>query len=196
MTTSVQTSYLEKRRHQRVRFSEPLPMQLARHGERAQGELENLSLGGLMLRCPLPLAVGDTIGCEFRVFDSPLIDIVASVVSRVGDGLYGARFQAGPMSQHLVDAAINDAIGNGAATVLTIHEGEMGKIMRIAGGLTAATRSDFLHGLERVGVIEIDLSAVTYIDADGAALCRQAVERHGADITKRSRCVEAALRKR
>jgi len=171
-------------------------MQVARIGERADALLENLSLGGLMFRCPLRFSVGDTIGCEFHVFGSPLIDIAASIVSRVGDGLYGARFETGPMSQHLVEAAINDAIHDGAATILTIHDGDLGKVMRIAGGLTAATKADFLHGVERVGVVEIDLSAVTRIDADGVELCRVAVERHGADIVKRSRCVEAAWKRR
>ena len=55
------------------------------------GELENLSLGGLMLRTPLPLNIGEACGCEFVICGSPLIDMSALVVSKIGD-LYGARF--------------------------------------------------------------------------------------------------------
>lgn len=182
----------EQRRHQRIRFATPLPMKVAHLGQRADGGLENLSLGGLMFRCTLQLAVGETIGCEFSVFGSPLIDLVATVASRVGDGLYGARFQAGPLSQHLVDDAINDAILRGKASVLTIHEREGGKVMRIAGGLTAAVKTDFMHGLSRVGVTEIDLSEVTRIDNEGVALCAHAVARYGVRADRRSPCVQAA----
>lgn len=167
-------------------------MRIGHLGERASGQLENLSLGGLMFRCKLQLAVGEMIGCEFRVFDSPLIDIAATVVSRVGEGLYGVRFHAGPMSQHLIEGAIHDAIRNGKATVLTIHNIDGGKVMRIAGGLTAATKMDFMHGLTRVGVTELDLSEVTRIDDAGIALCDHAVVRYGVRAERRSPCVAAA----
>lgn len=182
----------EQRRHQRIRFDDPLPMKIGHLGERASGQLENLSLGGLMFRCSLHLSVGEVIGCEFRVFDSPLIDIAATVVSRVGEGLYGVRFQAGPMSQHLIEGAIRDAIRNGKATVLTIHNVDGGKVMRIAGGLTAATKIDFMHGLTRVGITELDLSEVTRIDDAGIALCDHAVVRYGVRAERRSPCVAAA----
>lgn len=59
---------------------------------------------------PLQLTVGETVGCEFHVFDSPLVDIAATITSRIGKDLYGARFQAGPMSQHLIEDSINAAI--------------------------------------------------------------------------------------
>lgn len=184
--------HTEKRRHQRIRFDSGLPMTIGHHGARADAALENLSLGGLMFRSRLQLSVGETIGCEFRVFDSAVIDIAASVASRVGDGLYGARFQAGPMSQHLIDDAINGAILSGKATVLTIHDREGGKVMRIAGGLTAATKIDFMHGLTRVGITELDLSEVTKIDDAGVALCDHAVIRYGVRAQRRSPCVQEA----
>lgn len=186
----------EQRRHQRIRFDTPLPMKVAHLGERADGGLENLSLGGLMFRSKLQLAVGETIGCEFSVYGSPLIDIAATVASRVGDGLYGARFQAGPVSQFLVDDAINDAILRGKATVLTIHDRDGGKVMRIAGGLTAAVKTDFMHGLSRVGIAEIDLSEVTRIDNEGVAMCAHAVARYGVRAERRSPCVLAAWQHR
>ncbi|MCP5268377.1 MAG: PilZ domain-containing protein [Zoogloeaceae bacterium] len=182
----------EQRRHQRVQFDHALPMMLGHRGERAAGGLENLSLGGLMFRSDFQLAVGETIGCEFRVFESALIDIAATVASRVGEGLYGARFHAGPMSQHLIDDAINGAIRRGKASILTIHTHHGGKLMRIAGGLTAANRNDFMHGVARVGVTEIDLSEVTRIDSEGVAMCALAVSRYGTKVERRSSCVAAA----
>ncbi|MFC5301652.1 PilZ domain-containing protein [Azospira restricta] len=184
----------EKRRHQRISFDDPQPIRLGHRGERAVGELENLSLGGLMFRTTLTLAVGETVGCEFRVFESPLIDLPAVVVSRIGDGLYGARFQAGPMSQHLIEDAINGAIGKGKATILSIHSLPGGKVLRVAGALTATARNDFMHGVERVGVAEIDLSGVTLIDSDGVSMCADAVARYGVRAERRSPCVEAVWR--
>ncbi len=181
----------EQRRHQRIRFDEPLPMKIGHHGARARGGLENLSLGGLMFRTDLQLRVGEAIGCEFSVFGSPLIDIAATVASKVGDGLYGARFNAGPMSQYLVEDAINGAIRRGKATVLSIHDLAGGKVMRVAGGLTAATRNDFMHGVARVGVAEVDLSGVTAIDDEGVSMCALAVTRYGIRFDRRSTCVDA-----
>lgn len=182
----------DRRRHQRIQFDEPQPIRIGHRGERAIGGLENLSLGGLMFRSTLLLAVGETITCEFRIFDSPKIELLASVTSRVGDGLYGARFQAGPMSQHLIEDSINGAITLGKATILTIHNLPGGKVMRVAGGLTASTRNDFMHGVARVGVVEIDLSGVTRIDNDGVSMCSIAVSRYGVRAERRSPCVQAA----
>ena len=75
-------------------------MRIGQFGLAGTGELENISLGGLMLRTLLPLKVGEVFGCEFVVFDSPLIDMSAVVVSKIGD-LYGARFQAGQIREAL-----------------------------------------------------------------------------------------------
>lgn len=182
----------DRRRHQRIQFDVPQPMRVGHRGGRAAGGLENLSLGGLMFRTTLQLVVGETIGCEFRVFDSPLIDLSACVTSRVGGDLYGARFQAGPMSQHLIEGSINAAIAQGKASVVSIHNLPGGKVMRVAGGLTAATRNEFLHGVARVGVVEIDLSEVTLIDGEGVAMCALAVSRYGVRADRRSPCVTSA----
>lgn len=184
----------EKRRHQRIRFDETPPMKIGHHGARAKGVLENLSLGGLMFRTKLPLTVGERIGCEFHVFESPLIDLPAVVASRVGEGLYGARFQVGPMSQYLIEDAINGAINRGRASVISIHELPGGKVMRVSGALTANHRNDFMHGVERVGIAELDLAGVTLIDREGVALCELAASRFGVRIGRRSSCVEAVWR--
>jgi hypothetical protein len=182
----------DRRRHQRIQFDKPLPMGVGHHGERAVGGLENLSLGGLMFRCALQLTVGETVGCEFHVFDSPLVDIAATITSRIGKDLYGARFQAGPMSQHLIEDSINAAIEDGKATILTIHDLPGGRVMRIAGGLSASTRNDFMHAVQRVGVVEIDLSEVTMIDGEGVSMCQLAVSSFGVRAERRSACVQAA----
>lgn len=145
-----------------------------------------------MCRSILPLAVGDTITCEFRVFGSPLIELLATVTSRVGEGLFGVRFQAGPLSQQLIEGSINSAIDQGKATILTIHNLPGGKVLRVAGGLTAASRNEFMHGVARVGVAEIDLSEVTMIDKEGVSMCNLAVSRYGVRAERRSPCVQAA----
>lgn len=144
-----------------------------------------------MLRTQLALATGDVFGCEFSVFGSPLIDMPAVAVSKVGD-LYGARFQAGPISELLIREAIDGALTSGKASILSIHDLDGRRVMRISGGFSHCLRSDFMHGLSRVGVAEIDLAGVTDIDNVGLALCRIAAEQYRVDITKRSPCVEAA----
>lgn len=182
---------LEKRRHQRIRFGNPPPIAIGYGGSIGSGSIENLSLSGLMLRTAMSLDIGRTIGCEFSVFGSPLIDMPAAVVSRVGD-LFGVRFEPGPINQVLLDDAIASAIAEGHASILTMHESGGRKVMRIAGGLTGALRNDFMHSLTRVGVDEIDVGAVTAVDQAGIALCLVAQGKHGACIGQRSTCFAKA----
>lgn len=182
----------EQRHYQRIRFNEPLPMRVGSSGAQADAWLENLSLGGMMFRTELPLKVGDGVGCEFRIFASCLIDLQATVATRVGQGLFGIRFQAGPLSQVLLQDAIDDAVAAGQVSVISIHEQPDGKLLRVAGGLTAAARTEFMHGVANVGVAEIDLSEVTRIDQDGLSMCALAVARYGVRAERRSPCVERA----
>ncbi len=182
----------EQRRHQRIRFNVPPHVRVGKLGQLGEGELENLSLSGLMLRTTMSLTMGEVFGCEFSVFGSPLIDMPVVVVSKVGD-LYGARFQPGPISELLIQEAIESAIATGNASILSIHDLEGRKLMRISGGLNNSLRSDLMHGLNRVGVAELDLSGVTDIDSVGLALCLIAVEQYKVVLNKRSSCVEAAL---
>jgi hypothetical protein len=150
-------------------------VRLGQSGYAGTGRLENLSLGGLLVRTELPLRVGELFGCEFRVFDSQLIDMTATVVNQVGD-CFGARFQAGPISEWLIQDAIDQALAQGAASMLRINEVQGRKVMRIDGGLNAGLRNDFMYNLTRIGVAEIDLTGVTNIDAAGLELCHVAVE--------------------
>ncbi len=181
----------EQRRHQRIRFSAPPRIRLGKLGQTGEGALENLSLSGLTFRTGLSLNVGETFGCEFSVFGSPLIDMPAVTVSRIGD-YYGARFQAGPISELLIQEAIASAIASGKASILSIHDLDGRRVMRISGGLNHCLRSDFMHGLSKVGVAEIDLSGVTDIDSVGLALCLLATEQYRVVFDKRSSCVDAA----
>lgn len=167
-------------------------MRVGHAGKQCDAQLQNLSLGGLMFRADLPLAVGESIGCEFRVFDSSTIDLVAVVASKVGEGLYGVRFQAGPMSQLLIQDAIDHAVAHGFVSIVTVHEQESGRVLRVAGGMTAAAKADFSHAVQRVGVAELDLSEVTFIDKDGLSMCALAVARYGVRAERRSPCVERA----
>lgn len=180
----------EQRRHQRIRFNQPPRIRVGQNGRSGIGQLQNLSLGGLLLGTTVPLKVGDVFGCEFSIFGSPLIDMPAVVVSRVGD-LYGARFEAGPISELLIQDAIRAAMSSGNASILSIHDLQGHKVMRIAGGFNQGLRNDFMHGLTRVGVDEIDLSGVTRIDRDGLALCAIALEKFEVQAWQFSPCVDA-----
>jgi ABC-type transporter Mla MlaB component len=183
----------EQRRHQRIRFSQPPQIRVGQNGQAGQGELQNLSLGGLMLTTEIDLKTGEIFGCEFSVFGSPLIDMPAVVVSRIGK-VYSARFQAGPISEILIQGAIDSALASGKASLLSIRDLQGRKVMRIAGGLNSSLSADFMHGLTKGGVAEVDLSAVTDIDSSGLALCLLAVEKYKVKLGDRSVCVDTALR--
>lgn len=185
----------EQRRHQRIRFNVLPRVRIGQYGCAGSGELANLSLGGLMVRTELPLKVGEPCGCEFTVFDSPLIDLSATVVSKIGHQ-FGARFQAGPISEWLILTAINNALASGMASILSINDLQGSKVMRIAGGMNGSLHNDFMHSLTKTGVDKLDLSAVTEIDSAGLDLCRIAVEQHRVDIIEPSACVRAGMARR
>jgi hypothetical protein len=182
----------EQRRHQRVRFNTLPLVRIGQYGIAGTGKLENLSVGGLMLRTELPLKVGEAFGCEFSVFNSPLIDISGIVASKIGD-LFGARFQAGPVSEWLIQGAIDNALDLGKASILSINDLQGRKVMRITGGLNAGLRNDFMHSLTKMGVDEMDLSGVTEIDSAGLDLCRSAVGKFKVGIVNPSPCVRAVM---
>lgn len=183
----------EQRRHQRIRFNTLPKVRIGQFGIAGTGELENLSLGGLMMRTDLPLKIGEACGCEFVVFESPLIDMSATVVSKVGN-LYGARFQAGPVSEWLIQEAMNDALSSGKASVLSINDLQGRKVMRISGGLNRGLRNDFMHHLTRMGIDDLDLSEATEVDEVGLELCRVAVEDYKARIIHASPSVRAEIK--
>lgn len=182
---------LDQRRHQRIRFGNLPKVSIGFSGAIGEGLIENLSLSGLMVRTEMPLEISHNIGCEFRVFGSPLIDVPATVVSRVGN-LFGVRFQSGPINQILIDDAINSALASGNASILAVHESGGQKIMRITGGFCSSLRNDFMHALTRVGVDEIDLEGVTLVDQAGLALCLVACNRHGVKLGAQSSCFAEA----
>lgn len=182
---------LDQRRHQRIRFGSLPKVKMGYAGAVGEGEIENLSLSGLMVRSPLGLVIGHTVGCEFSLFGSPLIDLPMTVASRIGD-LFGGRFQIGPISEVVIEDAIATALAGGQASTLSVHELGGRKVMRISGGLNGALRNDFMHALTRVGVDEIDVESVTAVDQGGMALCLVATSRHGAQIGAQSACFASA----
>jgi len=182
----------EQRRHHRIRFNNLPTVRIGQFGFSGSGEMESLSLGGCMVRSDLPLRSGEAFGCEFSVFGSPLIDVSAVIVSKIGD-LHGARFQTGPISEALIQAAMDFALANGHASILSINDLQGRKVMRIVGGLTARLRNDFLHSLAKIGVDDLDLSGVTEIDSEGLSLCRIAVEEHKVGIVRPSSCIRAVM---
>lgn len=177
----------EQRRHQRIRFGAPPRVTIGYGGAMGEGVIENLSLSGMMFSTEMALDIGHTVGCEFSLFGSPMIDVPAAVVSRVGN-IFGARFQTGPINQIVIEDAINTALAEGQASILSVHELGGKKVMRISGGLNGALRNDFMHALTRVGVNEIDVEAVTAVDQAGLALCLVAVARHGVEMGAQSAC--------
>ena len=182
---------LDQRRHQRIRFCSPPTIKIGYGGAIGEGVIENLSLSGIMLRTSMALDIGRTTGCEFSLFGSPVIDVPAAVVSRVGN-LFGARFQTGPINQILIEDAINAALAVGQASIFSVHELGGRKVMRVIGGLNGNLRNDFMHALTRVGVNEIDVEAVTAVDQSGLALCLVATRRHGVEIGAQSACFTSA----
>lgn len=178
---------LDQRRHQRIRFCTPPTAKIGYGGSIGEGVIENLSLSGVMVRTNMALEIGHTAGCEFSLFDSPVIDVPAAIVSRVGN-LFGARFQTGPINQISIEDAINAALTRGQASIFSLHELAGKKVMRITGGLNGTLRNDFMHALTRVGVNEIDLETVTAVDQAGLALCLVAVRRYGVEIGAQSTC--------
>jgi len=182
----------EQRRHQRIRFNSQLLVRIGQFGSGGVGELENLSVGGLMLRTDMPLRVGDELGCEFSVCDSWMIDLSAQVVSRVGE-LLSARFHSGPLTERVVHKSIEVALAAGQASKLSVNEVQGRKILRVAGGFCEGLRNDFLYSLTRMGVDEIDLSEVTGMDAVGIELLRLAVDKHKVDVGAMSACACAVV---
>lgn len=182
---------LDQRRHQRIRFSSPPIVRIGYGGGLDHGGIENLSLSGLMVRTSLALEIGHTAGCEFSLFGSPMIDVPLTVVSRIGD-VFGGRFQTGPINQVLIEDAIEAALANGNASILTVNEIGGRKVVRITGGLNGSLRNDLMHALTRVGVDELDLKAVTAVDQGGLALCCVATGRYGVTLGNQSACFAEA----
>lgn len=182
----------EQRRYQRIRFNALPRVRIGQFGLAGTGQLENLSIGGLMLRTDLPLKIGESCGCEFVVLGASLIDVSTVVVSKIGN-LYGARFQAGPVSEWLIQEAMNDAIASGKASALSINDLRGRRVMRISGGLDGAMRNDFMHHLSRAGIDDLDLERVTDIDSAGRELCRTAVEDFGVVIVAAAPCVQSRI---
>ncbi|MDR2186841.1 MAG: PilZ domain-containing protein [Azonexus sp.] len=185
---------LEQRRHQRIRFSSPPRVSIGYGGAVDIGGIENLSLSGLMVRTALELKIGHTAGCEFSLFGSPIIDVPLTVVSRIGN-VYGGRFQTGPINQVVIEDAIEAALASGYASILTVNEVNGRKLVRIAGGLNNSLKNDVMHVLTRVSVDEMDLGAVTAVDANGLTLCRVATGQYGVAIGAQSPCFAEAWRR-
>ena len=184
---------IEKRRHPRIRFATQPRVHLGQFGLSGFGELENLSMGGLMLRTELPLRINEVCGCDFTVLSSPVLDLSVTIVSKVGADLYGARFQPGPLSERVLGDVIAHSLSSGYGSVLSINDLQGRKVMRVMGGLNLGLRGDFMHHLARSGVVELDLAEVTGIDHDGFNLCRIAIDQFKVRVIHPSPSVRAVL---
>ena len=181
----------EQRKHQRVRFVRDLGVRIRQGEASSKGSLENLSLGGLQLRCAARLAVQASACVELRLPGGGLIELSVRIVSRVGE-CYGARFIPGPLSEALLRLAIQRGVANGQAASLAVKALGGRRVMHVVGCLGSKLGADFQFALN-AGVGEIDLSGVTAIDAAGIGLCRQAQQGGRASIVRPSACVRVAL---
>ena len=107
----------------------------------------------------------------------------------IENSLFVQRF----LGEWLIQAAIDNALASGKACTLSLNELQGRKVMRVAGGLNAGLRNDFIHNLTKVGVDELDLSCVTQIDSEGLDLYRIAVQQHRVGVVQLSACVRAKM---
>ena len=181
----------EQRRHQRIRFSEAVTVRVGQEGVAGEAALENLSLGGLLLRSSCALQMREMCGVEIEFPGQVRISLSVHLVNQVGER-YGARFSPGPLSEALIRQAVREAVAAGRAASLSVKVQGGRRMMRVFGCLDNLLREDFLYAL-KAGVAEIDLSGVTVIDATGVELCRLAQDDRRAVIVRPSACVQAAL---
>ena len=136
----------EQRKHQRVRFVRDPSVRIRQGGTGSKGALENLSLGGLQLRCVTPLAVQASACVELRLPGSGLLELSVRIVSRVGE-CYGARFIPGPLSEALLRLAIQQGLANGQAASLAVKELGGRRVMHVVGCLGSKLGADFQFAL-------------------------------------------------
>lgn len=180
---------IERRRHQRVTFASPQSAHFGQLGIRGSGYLENISLGGLLLETDIGLKIGEPLGCEFVLVNEHLIDIPAVVANKV-QKYYGIRFQAGLVSQWLIQEAIDTMLLSGRASILSIKDLGGRRVMRIEGGLNKSLHEQFMSGLINSGIQDLDLSGLTHIDREGRNLCKIAAEQYKVNIISSPKNVE------
>ena len=112
---------IERRKHQRVAFASPPNAHFGQFGIKGKGYLQNISLGGLLLKTDSELKVGEPLGCEFILANEHLIDIPAIVANKI-QSHYGIRFQAGLVSQWLIQEAIDTMLTSGRGSILSIKD--------------------------------------------------------------------------
>ena len=182
----------ERRRHQRVRFAEGVRLRIGFDGQLVDASLENLSLGGLMLRCSGELAIRKLYGVEIIFSERMRIELVVQLVNRVGDR-YGARFSPGPLSEAQIRLAVGDGLSAGRASTLSVKVEDGRRVLRVNGLLGSGMRADILSALNS-GVDEVDLSGVTAVDAEGESLCLLIVTDRRAMIVRPAPCVARLLK--
>ena len=182
----------ERRRHQRVRFAEGVRLRIGFDGQLVDASLENLSLGGLMLRCSGELAIRKLYGVEIIFSERMCIELVVQLVNRVGDR-YGARFSPGPLSEAQIRLAVSDGLSAGRASTLSVKVEDGRRILRVNGLLGSGMRADILSALNS-GVAEVDLSGVTAVDAEGRELCALIIGDPRAKIVRPAASVERLLK--
>lgn len=129
-----------------------------------------------MVETSLALTLGAHLGVALSPVGGAVIDLPATVVSRVG-ALYGLRFATGPWSRVALDDMVAGALAQGVACAASLHDIAGEKVLRVSGGLQPCLLPDLQHFLGRVGVDALDASGVTAIDPLALAPCVDALMR-------------------
>ena len=180
---------IERRKHQRVAFASPPNAHFGQFGIKGKGYLQNISLGGLLLKTDTELKVGEPLGCEFVLVNEHLIDIQAVVGNKIQTH-YGIRFQVGLVSQWLLQEAIDTMLSSGQGSILSIKDLSGRRVMRIEGGLNQSLYDQFMFSLTNSGIQDLDLLNVTHMDNEGRNLCKIAVEQFKVRIIAESKNTE------
>ena len=82
----------ERRRDLRIDVSFPIVIETAQSGRRTPGVVENVSLGGVLLRTETPLDVRTEVTLEIQAGEAPALELPATVVRTFGAQSYGTTF--------------------------------------------------------------------------------------------------------
>jgi PilZ domain-containing protein len=82
----------DRREDVRIDVSFPIIVELAPGGERSPAVVENVSLGGVLLRTDVSLPVNGHITLEIQPHEGPVLRLPATVVRFSGTQSYGTAF--------------------------------------------------------------------------------------------------------
>ena len=82
----------DRRSDVRIDVSFPINLEVEKSGKRTPAVVENVSLGGVLLRTDAALALDESVILEIHAADSPALRLPATVVRFTGSQSYGTAF--------------------------------------------------------------------------------------------------------